>query len=172
MSNRCLFCSFSIFSNERKEINVSDLLSSAYIHCTLLSRTYNSTSTPGTLLNLTSWRQFLQVGYNSPLTSSRLTPLHSVRVETWCHLHTWRSTAPSRRPPTCNTQCSIALQLHLEEERLESRQGHRLYQRCPRRRPPCFLAARSHICKYHTYTKKITQQFRKLGTTGGVSEKF
>lgn len=56
MSDRCLYCSFSGFSKELRESDAPELFSSAYIHCTLLSLTYSSTSTLGRLLHLPSSR--------------------------------------------------------------------------------------------------------------------
>jgi hypothetical protein len=109
---------------------------------------------------------------DSPLTSSRLTPLRSARVETWCHLHTWRSTGPSRPLPTCNTQCSIALQMHLEEARLECRPGHRLYERCPSGCSPCCVMRPAATFVNPIYTTNNAQSFRLLERTRGVSENF
>ena len=174
MANRCLYCSFSWFSKERNRLICQK--------CSAARTSTVPSFLEHTIPLLNSARFCTSRAGDSPLTSSRLTPLHSARVETWCHLHTWRSTGPSRQLPTCNTQCFIAVQMHLEEARLGSRPRHRLYKRCPSRCPPCCVMRPAatfvniiYIFIYiyiYIYTINIAHSFRMLGTTSGVTEIF
>jgi len=149
MSNRCLCCRFSRFSKERRETDAPELFSSAYIHCTLISRTYNSTSTLGTLLYLTSSRlTFDLVPFDSSAqcTCRNLVPPPHVT---------------EHGPQSSATHLQYTM-FHRSTKAL-GRGAARISSGTPSTwKVPkplsavLFHAARSHICKYYIYYKYCT----------------